>query len=215
MGSLKIDVPGFLNELRLAGFAVSLHIEPGEPIAPPRLADEDPIPRYTVLELPEGSIMSGKQADMADIVIVGGVVCKNRHGPVYSFERGREAHAMVHLGTKFDIGQRVGFLRKRGDVHIAARGEIVAVTQYRDREASYYIAPDEASKGLLGGVPDLYVDEGELHALDQVAEDPDAGCQAEPQPKKFEAPVAKGFRAAGPANPHSSARTRSALPTIP
>lgn len=157
-----------------------------------------------VLELPAGAIASDEDMERADYVIVGGVVVKNREGPVHGYAKGNiwsdisgpgrpAPHAMVHLGTKFDIGQQVRLMRRRGDVNIELRGEVVGVTQYRDREPSYLIAPDEAGKALLGGLTDVQADEGEISAMiDAGAEDPDAGRQAEPRPKP-DAPVEQSY----------------------
>lgn len=103
------------------------------------------------------------------------------------------AQAMVHLGTKFDIGQRVGFVKVIGDRHWHCEGEVVAITQYRDREPCYQVRPNEASVAFLKRDWDVQCDEGEVHGFDLAAEDPEAGRQAEPRPKKLDAPVEQSY----------------------
>lgn len=142
-----------------------------------------------VLELPEGTIMSGEQEQLADYVIIGGVLVKNRYGPVmgcakaaardygadwsYISSPGRPAaRAMIHLGTKFDIGQLVSFPMNGR----YGQGAVWAITQFRDREPSYFVRPDEESAKLLGHDHDVSRDEGDLDAVnaagDGQAEEP-------------------------------------------
>lgn len=102
------------------------------------------------------------------------------------------AQAMVHLGTAFAIGQRVGFVKVIGDRHWHCEGEVVAVTQYRDREPCYQVRPNDASVAFLKRDWDVQCDEGEVHGFDLAAEDPDAGRQAEPR-MKAEAPVEQSY----------------------
>lgn len=167
------DVNTFLGAIAAAGLTATFtlfprNLEQGEELG-------ELLPLQRVLELEEGAIMAGEQADMADIVIIGGRLVKNRHGRVCH----DAISATVHLGTKFALGQRVGFVKVIGDRNWHCEGEVIGVTQYREREPSYFVRPNEACIAFLKRDFDVQCDEGELHGFDLAAEDPDAIRQAE------------------------------------